>query len=92
MALEFDGTPPVFPDCDGLVSSWTVGQRLEVIIMSYGDEHRKLAESLSPASIDVVELNLEDAFIEYTRGPRRSLPLLAGDDNHVESTSVQGAA
>ena len=28
------------------------------------------------ADLDVLDLNLEDAFIEYTRGPRRSLPLL----------------
>jgi ABC-type multidrug transport system ATPase subunit len=28
----------------------------------------------------ILDLNLEDAFIEYTRGPRRSLPLFAMED------------
>ena len=31
--------------------------------------------SLQPAAIEVIDFNLEDAFIEYTRGPRRSLPI-----------------
>jgi hypothetical protein len=38
----------------------------------------------------VLEMNLEDAFIEYTRGPRRSLPLLAVD-NSVENRHDQRA-
>jgi hypothetical protein len=38
-----------------------------------------LAESLAPRATDVVELNLEDAFIEYTRGPRRALPIFVSD-------------
>jgi hypothetical protein len=40
----------------------------------------------------VVELNLEDAFIEYTRGPRRSLPIFIGDQSDAESAGDQGAA
>jgi hypothetical protein len=32
----------------------------------------------------VLELNLEDAFIEYTRGPRRSLPLLSVERRHEQ--------
>ena len=43
-------------------------------------------------SIEVLDLNLEDAFIEYTRGPRRSLPLLATELENVESARDQGAA
>ena len=45
---------------------------LEAVIVGYSDEHRRLAESLSPRVLEVVEMNLEDAFIEYTRGPRRA--------------------
>jgi ABC-2 type transport system ATP-binding protein len=51
-----------------------------------------MAESLQPRSLEVIELNLEDAFIEYTRGPRRALPILAGEPSDAESDAVQGAA
>jgi ABC-2 type transport system ATP-binding protein len=80
--LEFAGEPPAFPVCDGLVSSWRVGQRLEVVLVGYGTRHEQLIESLEPLAVDVLELNLEDAFIEYTRGPRRSLPLLNVETPH----------
>jgi ABC-2 type transport system ATP-binding protein len=77
IVLEFAGQPPAFPACDGLVSTWRVGNRLEVVVVGFGPRHEQLIESLEPAAIDVLELNLEDAFIEYTRGKRRSLPLLS---------------
>jgi ABC-2 type transport system ATP-binding protein len=53
-----------------------VGNRLEVVVVGYGTRHEQLIESLEPATVEVLDLNLEDAFIEYTRGERRSLPLL----------------
>jgi ABC-2 type transport system ATP-binding protein len=77
VVLEFAGEPPPFPACEGLVSSWRVGNRLEAVLVGYGAARRQVVESLAPRSVEVLELNLEDAFIEYTRGPRRSLPLLA---------------
>jgi ABC-2 type transport system ATP-binding protein len=84
--LEFATEPPAFPACDGLVSTWRVGNRLEVVLVGYGTRHEQLIESLEPASVDLLELNLEDAFIEYTRGPRRSLPLLNVEARHDERT------
>jgi len=92
LVLEFAGTPPPFPECPGLVNSHQVGRRMEVILVGYSDEHRRMAESLQPRSLEVIELNLEDAFIEYTRGPRRALPILAGEPSDAESDAVQGAA
>jgi ABC-2 type transport system ATP-binding protein len=86
VVLEFAVEPPDFPACDGLVSTWRVGNRLEVVLVGYGTRHEQLIESLEPASVDVLELNLEDAFIEYTRGPRRSLPLLNVEARHDERT------
>lgn len=77
VVLELAGEPPALPACEGLVSSWRVGNRLEAVLVGFGTRQQQMLESLQPESIDVVELNLEDAFIEYTRGPRRSLPLLA---------------
>jgi ABC-2 type transport system ATP-binding protein len=92
VVLEFAGTPKPFPQMEGIVSDRVVGQRRELVIVNYVDAHREAAESLGPASIEVVELNLEDAFIEYTRGPRRSLPVFDGGEAHVQSAGVQGAA
>jgi ABC-2 type transport system ATP-binding protein len=50
-------------------------------------------EALGPLSWDVVGLNLEDAFVDYTRGPRRSLPVF-GDDEPPDQqrTRDRGAA
>src|SRR5262245_15350268 len=84
--LEFAVEPPNFPACDGLVSTWRVGNRLEVVLVGYGTRHEQLIESLEPASVEVLDLNLEDSFIEYTRGPRRSLPLLHVESSHDERT------
>ena len=53
---------------------------------------REAVERLRPQSIEVLDLNLEDAFIEYTRGARRSLPLFATETDDVQSARNQGAA
>ena len=37
-------------------------------------------DSLHPRGMEVIDFNLEDAFIEYTRGPRRSLPIFATEE------------
>jgi len=72
--VNFDRQPTSRPELRGLVSSRSVKNQLELIIVGYGEEQRLAIESLSPRSVEVFEMNLEDAFIEYTRGPRRSLP------------------
>ncbi len=64
-----------FAECPGLVSRRAVGEQLELVIAGYTETHQKLTEAAGPQSIEVLELNLEDAFIEYTRGQRRSIPL-----------------
>ena len=82
--LEFSGQPPELPDCPGLVNRRMVGHKLELVVVGYGEAHRRLFESLEPRGIELVEFNLEDAFIEYTRGPRRSLPIFAEEEvQHV---------
>ncbi len=98
VVLEFSGTPPSFPGCPGLVQAWTVGRRLELVIVNFGDEQRRVVESLSPLSWDVLGMNLEDAFVDYTRGPRRALPVFgeetssAQDQEHDRETNrPQGA-
>jgi ABC-2 type transport system ATP-binding protein len=85
LVLEFTRDPPEVLVCAGLVSSWRVGRRVELVVAGYTEDHRRWAESLEPRSIEVVELNLEDAFIDYTRGPRRPLPMFAEEETDVES-------
>jgi ABC-2 type transport system ATP-binding protein len=76
--------PPKIADCPGVVSHRQVGRRLEVVVVGLGDRHRELFASLGAREVEVVEFNLEDAFIEYTRGPRRSLPIFAEEEvSHV---------
>jgi ABC-2 type transport system ATP-binding protein len=83
VVLDFSGEPPAFPACAGLVSSRQVGRKLELVVVGFGKEHEVLAESLNPRSMEVIEMNLEDAFIDYTRGPRRSLPIFSGESAEV---------
>jgi ABC-2 type transport system ATP-binding protein len=98
VVAEFGREPPPFPPVPGLLSDWQVGTRRELVFVGYGPPQRAAVESLGPAHVEVAELNLEDAFIEYTRGPRRSLPLFAGMRAEVqggqadEGAGVQGAA
>ena len=91
VVLEFRGKPPEFPGCPGLVQAWEVGRRLELVVVDFGDEQRRVVESLAPLAWDVVGLSLEDAFVAYTRGPRRSLPVLVRDAGEGPgSTSDRG--
>ena len=76
----------------GLVNSRKTGKRLELVLVNYSDADRELLEGLSPRSLEVIELNLEEAFIEYTRGPKRSLPIFAGGESDAPSTGDKGAA
>lgn len=98
VVAEFDREPPQVPTCPGLLSDWRVGTRRELVFVGYGPRQRAAIEALSPRRIEVVEMNLEDAFIEYTRGPRRSLPLFTQKPSAIhggqtdESLGVQGAA
>ena len=98
IVLEFDGRVPDSgrsadaPSIPGLVSSRQVDSQLELVLVGYDDAQREAVEALDPRSIEVLALNLEDAFIEYTRGPRRSLPLFATEQHDAESTCDQGAA
>jgi ABC-2 type transport system ATP-binding protein len=91
IVVEFDREPPPLPSLPGLLGDWLVGQRRELVFVGFGPQQRAAIEALSPTNVTTVEMNLEDAFIEYTRGPRRSLPLLPGGPGD-EGAGVQGAA
>lgn len=91
LVLDFAGPAPEEFSCPGLVHHWTLGSHLELVLVGYDDAQRTAIEALGPRNIEVVDLNLEDAFIEYTRGRRRSLPLFVEEDRDAQSTSDQGA-
>lgn len=76
VVLQFSGSVPRFPNCPGLVSQRQIGGKLELVVIDFGEEHAALADSLGAASVEVLEMNLEDAFIAYTRGEARPLPSL----------------
>jgi ABC-2 type transport system ATP-binding protein len=76
VVLEFHGAVPRFPACAGLVSQRQIGNKLELVVVGFSDEHRALAESLGATHVEVLEMNLEDAFIAYTRGETPPLPSL----------------
>jgi ABC-2 type transport system ATP-binding protein len=90
--VEFGRQPPAFPPCEGLIGDWQVGTRRELVFVGFGPRQRAAIEALNPIRVEIAELNLEDAFIEYTRGQRRALPLFAGDEANDQSTGDQGAA
>ncbi len=77
VVLEYDGAPPPYPLERGVVSDRSAEQRRELIVANYDEEHRAAAESTSPRAVHVLEMNLEDSFIEYTRGKRPRLPVFS---------------
>ncbi|MFC1757561.1 ABC transporter ATP-binding protein [Planctomycetota bacterium] len=81
---ELDGLP-------GVVARRESHNRIELVIANYTDEHRSQIEAMQPDVLEVAEMNLEDAFIDYTRGQQGTLPLFRRKNN-VESISNQGAA
>lgn len=81
--VSFDRSPPATPDFPGLVSSRQLHNQLELVVIDYDDAKRQILEAMSPAAIEVIEMNLEDAFIEYTRGPKRSLPSFTMEPLHA---------
>ncbi len=92
LVLDFPGPAPDSIDCPGLVNFWNLGSQLELVLIGYDDEQREAVEALGPRNIEIVDLNLEEAFIEYTRGERRSLPLFATEETDDQNIGDQGAA
>ncbi len=74
VTLEFTGSVPELPPLAGVASQRQYGGKLELTMVGYGPEQAAIVESLGAASVDVEEMNLEDAFIAYTRDPAPPLP------------------
>ena len=92
LVLDFWGTAPEEFECPGLVNCWNIGTQLELVLVGYDDQQRSAVEALEPKSIQVLDLNLEEAFVEYTRGRKRSLPLFHVEDTNDQGIGDQGAA
>ncbi len=92
VVASFREIPPDFPGCDGLVNWRRVGLELELVVVNWGPSQQAVLEALEPRWVDVTELNLEDAFIEYTRGTKKSLPLFVREKHRVEGPVVERMA
>ncbi len=92
LVLDFSGPAPESFQCPGLINAWPLGSQLELVLVGYDDAQRQAVEALAPRAIEVIDLNLEEAFIEYTRGKNRSLPLFATEETDDQSIGDQGAA
>lgn len=84
--LTFSGEPPAVPACAGLVGARVVEKTLELIIANYNGRHKAFIDALAPDSVQELEMNLEDAFIEYTRGSRKSLPFFHKEESDDTAT------
>lgn len=76
VVLEFSGALPPLPEIQGLVGTQTSGKRCELVIVGYNGTHRAQLEALAPQEIQEIQMNLEDAFIEYTRSGQKGTPIL----------------
>lgn len=92
VVISFTDEPPDFPGCEGIVSWRRVGMELELVVVNWGQAQQAIVESLEPRWIDVVAMNLEDTFIEYTRGSKKSMPLFVRENRRVEGTVVERTA
>ena len=75
VVLEFIGSVPRFPATTGLVNQRQIGGKLELIFVDYSEAHAELCDGLGPVNFEVLDMNLEDAFIAYTRGEVRAMPV-----------------
>ncbi len=90
--LEFPASPPALPEIEGLISSREIGSRIEVVILRCGESQLELLHSLNPVRLEEDPMDLEDTFIEYTRGGRRKLPSFLREGNHVVGLDPKRAA
>jgi ABC-2 type transport system ATP-binding protein len=95
--VEFGRQPPTLPMLPGLLYERGQGTRRELVFVGYGASQRLALEALSPLRIEEVELNLEDAFVEYTRSNRATVLFgeeltQANGEQGDEVVDFQGAA
>lgn len=92
VVVEFSRDPGALPALLGLLSEAGTGTRRELVFVGWGAEQRRLLEALQPRTIEIAQLNLEDAFIEYTRGKQRTRPIFGHGGSNDANARLQGAA
>jgi ABC-2 type transport system ATP-binding protein len=63
--LRFEGAPPKVPPIPGLLQAFRTEHELRVTCVHYNGETEKALRALSPVSMEVVPMRLEDAFVSY---------------------------
>lgn len=74
VVVSFEGRPSRFPKFEGLVDVRFERNTLTAIVVDWDDRKRRMVEALDPQAIDLFDLSMEDAFIEYTRGSGATFP------------------
>ena len=80
VVLEFDGEPPELPACPRPGQLPAGRPQVGAGRGRFQRRAPAVVRFAPPRAIEVIDFNLEDAFIEYTRGPRRSLPIFATEE------------
>jgi ABC-2 type transport system ATP-binding protein len=63
--LGFTGPPPPLPHIPGLLQALRLERQLRVTCVHYNGATEKALKNLSPATMEILPLGLEDAFISY---------------------------
>lgn len=63
--LRFAGEPPHLPAIPGLLQSFRTERELRATFVHYSQETEKALRQLSPLSLEILPMGLEDSFISY---------------------------
>ena len=63
--LRFAGAPPKMPPIPGLLQAFRTENELRITCVHYNGETEKALRALSPVSMEIVPMRLEEAFISY---------------------------
>ncbi|MBI2298850.1 MAG: hypothetical protein HYU66_07865, partial [Armatimonadetes bacterium] len=88
VVMEFGAEPPPVPAWPRMLGGRQVGTALELLVVGWDEDLARRAEALHPRRVEVLRLSLEDAFIDYTRGARRPLPIFATETPDVEGDAA----
>ncbi len=65
VCLRFPGAPPALPKIPGLLQAFRTERELRVTCVHYNGTTEQALRALAPAQMEMVPINLEDAFISY---------------------------
>jgi ABC-2 type transport system ATP-binding protein len=68
LVISFEGRPPRLPLFEGLVDVQRDRNKLMAVVVDWDERKRRIVEALDPQAIEVLDLSMEDAFVEYARG------------------------